>query len=303
MPFDYLGTMTRAQYDALKSFAEEASADSAEIRDHLDSLVDRSDTFTAKILAAGHASGGTQITGFSGATYTNEDRTGSSVGEQTGEPPLPGINQTTPHPLITFLRSRRANRSSFGGSPLDFSQGSFSGGDLPWLDTPIMPQPTRPWGAFDDLHTAVIVAEVKKAVLLQIRTWREEMELRGKQGLDYREQLLMRYYDLTVYETKLELWLRQIEEQFEGAEPGLAIDDPDATTIPDDSELQGGLITQRETDGPNVLYTNLWESYPPTRVFPVWPLIAEDEKGADALDALDREYEQRYRDAQQQETR
>lgn len=295
MPFDYLGTMTRAQYNAAKEFVEQASADSEEVREHLESLAERSDSFTAKLMLAGHAAGGTQISGFSGAIYTNADRSGAAVGEQTGAAPLPGVTRVAPHPLISFLRGRRPNRSGFGGVAVDFSNGSFSGGDIPWIDTPVKPQAASPWGAYDDLHTAVIMAAVKESVLPQIRAWREDLELKSKQGLDYREQLLVRIYDLQVAEADLSSWFAQVEEQFEGAEPGSAINDSEAERLSPESELDGGLLAAREQDGTNVRYTNLWEEYPATRTWPVWPLIAEDEKGADALDALDREYEARLR--------
>ena len=306
MSFDYLGTMTRAQFNALKSFSEQALGDSKVVREHLDSLVERQDSFTSKLMLAGNAAGGTQISGFSGAIYTNEDRVGKEIGEQVGEKPLADVTKVKPHPLIAFLQSRKPDRDSFGGSPVGFSLGNFAGGDIPWIDTPVKPQAAHPWGAFDDLGTAVIVGEIKKSVLPHIRAWREELEVRCKAGLDNREQYLYRIYDLEVAEEKIALWLTQVEEQFEGAEPGNTFQDEEATKLTPESDLEGSLKTfgnpsveaffkkVKELEPKSVQYTNLWETYPATRTWPVWPLIAEDEKGADALDALDREYAERF---------
>lgn len=281
MAYDYLGTMTRAQFDALRAFAEAAMEDVPAIADHLETMVDWQEGFCAKLAVAGHAAGGTQATGFAGATYTAIDREDGTVGEQR---PVDGS-------LVAHLANRAPGRDGLVPG-LSLSAGSLAGGDLPWIDTPIQPQPLNAWGAYDDLHTAAVVDAIKRAVLPQIRRTREDLEYRCKAAFDYREQLLMRVYDAGVNEQRLPAWLQQVDEQFASADPGRQIDDPQATVTPPDAD---GLLAERPTDSGGVRHTNLWADYPPTRLWPVWPLIEETEKGADALDRLDQEYEARLR--------
>lgn len=268
MAYDFLGTLIQNQWTALQSLVIAALKEAKELISHLEKEIKLQDKFAAKLLLADHVCGGTSSTGFDGASYLPEDRQDNAVGE------IRSRQSKQINPLAQFLLDNAPDRKSYVQS-VDMSNGSFCAGDLPWMDLPQTPQMSNPMGAFDDLRTAPIVDYLKQAILPQIRYLREQLEYRVKSALDYREQLLIRIFDLQQAESKADSFIQQVSDQFVHVDEGTDINDPQAKPI---TEKPEPLVSSRKT-GEATLHRHLWKSYPPTRIWPTWPLMPPSERG------------------------
>lgn len=276
MAFDFLGTMVRGQWDSLKAFVEASAENRAAMIENLEFSISQQEKFTAKLMYAEGTTGGTSVTGFSGATYLPADREDRLRGEyrereHSQDPELNG--------LLLFLLERaldRANFIQFDDVELDASQGNFGGGDFPWMDIPQTPQFADPAGAHDDRRTFPLTALLKEYVLPQIEYRREHLEHLLKEALDRREQLLILMYLMNEAESLVARVVKQLKNQFKYADPGLEVDDPEAEPIENEAV---GLVEGSDPLSQGQKFKNLWESYPPTRFFPTWPLTPPKERG------------------------
>lgn len=270
MAYDFTGTITEAQWTSLKSFVQNAVGEAEVLLQHLEKEVEFQDQFAAKLLTADHFSGGTSQSAFSGASYTPEDRDDGSVGERRDD------GKSTDESLLAFLADRAPDRATYVDQ-LDMSNGSFCGGDLPWMDVPQLPQKNNAWGAFDDYRTGPLVSYLKEVALPQIQHTRERLEYRVKSALDYREQLLTRIFDLTQAQTDVEKFIQQVDEQFLHVDDGSDQNqDPEAEPISNDDPQP---LTTGRDQPQGTQHRNLFKSPPPTRTWPVWPVIRPEKRG------------------------
>lgn len=270
MAFDFSGVMVLRQWRAFKTFFETAISEAQDLMDHLEFEVEIQEDFHSKLVLADASIGGTSIAGFLGQNYSPVDLRDAKIGQQTQ-------NGSEDENLVNFLHSRRLDRSSL--VPAVTAENA-CGGDLPWMDTPQIPQTINPAGAWDDHHTFVYMDFLKKSVLPQIQSMRERLETRLKVNLDYREQILIQIYRLRQSERLSDLYIREIETMFRTTDRGDEVGDPDAKPFtPDNLKDQETVSQAVDRSALGTLYRNLWEDYPPTRLLPVWPALPPIERG------------------------
>jgi len=272
MAYDYLGTLTAAQWTSLKSFISLVVAEADAQVENLQWWIEKQDDFTAKLIRAEAVTSGVSSFGFPGQLYTPEDLGSASVGQTT---------ESKDSELLNYLYENRPNRASFA-SPADCSSGSFAAGDYPWLDTPQIPQPSNQRGAVDDAHTSVYVAWLKDRTRRHIEFFRQELEDKIKQGLDHREQLHIHIFFLQQFSDKSQEMIQAVDDQFGFTDPGTDRDDPQAQPL-DIEKADRTLLKSAVDDSVQQLFRNLWEAYPPTRYFPQWPLLPEKERGVQGM--------------------
>ena len=207
--FDFLGTFERRQWedptDGLHAFVLAAVRDANARLNYLQLEIGRAEKYVAKLVAADDALGGTSKRGNTASLYPSD-----AVEKRELSDPKRQV------PLLKFLATTRAKPAisgvSFG------KEATLGGGDHIWLDLPVRNELVEPGRVFSDQVTGALVEQAKSNLTEVIRRRRENLEFKLKKALDYREQLLREFFELTRKKIETDSNLKEAEQSTELAE-------------------------------------------------------------------------------------
>ena len=188
--FDFLGTFERRQWedstDGLRAFVLAAVQDANARLNYLKEEIGRVEKYMAKLVEADDALGGTSKRGNTASLYPIDAVQKRELADAKRQVPL-----------LKFLATTRAKPALSGAGVSFAKEATVVGGDHIWLDLPARNELIEPGRIFNDQITGALVEQAKSSLTDVIRRRRENLEFKLKKALDYREQLLREFFELT----------------------------------------------------------------------------------------------------------